>query len=123
MHDLAETADIRVEVIATREQAQRLVDNGRRAAVLVFGPDFSLKVAQASFLADGINPFFRDGVKLQEMDVKLLIDQTQLTAASIIKQVAQVTLLRVILPWMIGRAFEKLGDPHFMQMLGSEVPG
>jgi ABC-type multidrug transport system permease subunit len=32
-----------------------------------------------------------------------------------------VTLLRVILPWMIGRAFEKLGDPAFMEMMGREV--
>jgi ABC-type Na+ efflux pump permease subunit len=34
-----------------------------------------------------------------------------------------VTLLRVILPWMIGRAFEKLGEPAFMSMLAEEVPG
>src|SRR5207245_347159 len=30
---------------------------------------------------------------------------------------------RVILPWMIGRAFEKLGQPSFMSMLAEEVPG
>ena len=38
------------------------------------------------------------------------LDPTQLTAASIIEQVGQVTMLRVVLPWMIGRAFEKIGD-------------
>jgi ABC-type Na+ efflux pump permease subunit len=35
--------------------------------------------------------------------------------------VAQVTLLRVILPWMIGRAFERLSDPAFIEILGKEV--
>jgi ABC-type multidrug transport system permease subunit len=39
------------------------------------------------------------------------------------EQVAQVSLLRVILPWMIGRAFQKLGEPEFMSMLADEVPG
>jgi ABC-type multidrug transport system permease subunit len=121
--DLAQTAGIRVEVIATREEAQRLVTQSRRAAVLVFGPEFSRRVTRCSFLKEGINPFYRDGVNLSEIDAELLTDPTQLTAASIIDQVAQVTLLRVILPWMIGRAFEKLGDPAFMTLLGSEVPG
>jgi ABC-type Na+ efflux pump permease subunit len=121
--DLAQTAGIRVEVIATREEAERVVHAGRRAAVLVFGPEFSQRVAHTSFLADGINPFYRDGVRLEEIDATLLVDPTQLTAASIIDQVAQVTMLRVILPWMIGRAFEKLGDPVFMDLLGKEVPG
>ena len=31
--------------------------------------------------------------------------------------------LRVVLPWMIGRAFEKLSEPAFMSMLAEEVPG
>ena len=120
--DLAETAGIRVEILEGRAQAERAVREGARAAVLVFGPRFSERVAVTSFLADGINPFFRDGVKLQELDAELLFDPTQLTAASIIDQVGQVTLLRVILPWMIGRAFEKLGDPEFMELLSKEVP-
>ncbi len=80
-------------------------------------------MSQCSFLADGINPFYRDGVNLADLDAQPLIDQTQLTAASIIEQVGQVTMLRVVLPWMIGRAFEKLGDPVFMDLLGKEVPG
>jgi ABC-type multidrug transport system permease subunit len=120
--DLAQTAGIRLEIVESREQAERDVRNSKRAAVLVFGPAFSERVGRASFLADGINPFYRDGVNLPELDAKLLIDETQLTAASIIEQVGQVTLLRVVLPWMIGRAFEKLGDPVFMEMLGREVP-
>jgi ABC-type Na+ efflux pump permease subunit len=121
-HDLGQTAGIRVEVLSSRAQAERAVRDGKRSAVLVFGPKFSQRVAQTSFLADGINPFYRDGVKLQVLDAELLIDQTQLTAASIIEQVGQVSLLRVVLPWMIGRAFEKLGDPMFMKILSKEVP-
>ncbi len=47
-------------------------------------------------------------------------DQTQLTAAAIIDQVAQGTLLRVVLPWMIGRAFSKVGDPEFIDLLAQD---
>jgi ABC-type Na+ efflux pump permease subunit len=121
--DLEETASIRVEPLSSKEEAQRLVDDGKRAAVLVFEPNFSERVAHCSFLtqAGSINPFYRDGVQFNEVGVTLLRDPTQLAAASIIEQVAQVTLLRVILPWMIGRAFEKLGDPVFIDRLAEEV--
>jgi ABC-type multidrug transport system permease subunit len=121
--DLADSAGIRVEVFASREDAERLVVAGKRSAVLVFGPNFSRRVHECSFLAQGINPFYRDGIKLRELDAVLLRDPTQMTASSIIEQVAQVALLRVVLPWMIGRAFEKLGEPAFMSMLAEEVPG
>jgi ABC-type multidrug transport system permease subunit len=121
--DLAETAGIRVEVIPSLEEAQRLIAGSKRSAIVVFGPKFSERVHQASFLAEGINPFYRDGVKLGELDAQLLRDPTQLTASSIHEQVAQVSLLRVILPWMIGRAFQKLAEPQFMSMLADEVPG
>lgn len=121
--DLAQTAGIRLEVMESREQAERAVREGKRAAVLIFGPRFSDRVAKCSFLSEGINPFYRDGVKLQEIDAELLIDKTQLTASSIIDQVGQVALLRVILPWMIGQAFEKLGDPQFISLLGRKIPG
>ena len=123
LRDLAQTGGIRVERFTTREEAESQVRRGKRAAVLVFGPQFSRRVSQCSFLADGINPFYRDGVNPADLDAQPLIDQTQLTAASIIEQVGQVTMLRVVLPWMIGRAFEKLGDPVFMDLLGKEVPG
>src|SRR5205807_9371548 len=99
------------------------VAGSKRSAVLVFGPRFSERVHASSFLATGINPFYRDGVKLNELDAEIVRDPTQLTAASIMEQVAQVSLLRVILPWMIGRAFEKLAEPSFMSMLAEEVPG
>ena len=108
--DLTQTAGIRVEVIPDRAEAERLVQEGRRAAVLVFGPKFSRQITNCSFLAGGVNPLFREGINLQELDAELLRDPTQLTAASIIDQVAQVTTLRVVMPWMIGRAFEKVGE-------------
>jgi ABC-type multidrug transport system permease subunit len=73
------------------------------------------------YLLDGINPFYRDGVTLGKLDVELLRDETQLTAASIIEQVAQGALLRVILPWMIGRAFEKIGDLEFIDSLNERI--
>ncbi len=121
--DLAETAGIRVEVIPSVDEARALIRRSQRAAILVFGPDFSRHVHESSFLAQGLNPFYRDGVNLSELDAEVLRDETQITAASIIEQVAQVSMLRVILPWMIGRAFEKLAEPSFMSMLAEEVPG
>jgi ABC-type multidrug transport system permease subunit len=128
--DLAETAGIKVEVIDSLDTARALVGEHKRAAVLVFAPTFSDSVNKCSFLVDGINPFFRDGVKLidprlphetNRVDAELLKDGKQPGAAAIIDQVAQVSLLRVILPWMIGRAFERLSDPEFIQILGNEV--
>ena len=155
--DLNETADIRVEFVHSREEAEYLVRTGKRAAVLVIGENFSKRVERSSFLAsgwgnfftiaacfpqaghpvalalrgcldesqdalplyvhDGLNPFHRDGVNLKSLDVEVLRDPTQQTAAAIIDQVAQGSLLRVVLPWMIGRAFEKIGDPAFLALL------
>src|SRR5262249_50230158 len=103
--DLQETAEIRLEMIPDGETAERLVRDSKRPAVLVFGPDSSHRIAACSFLVDGINPFYRDGVKIDEVGAELLRDETQATTASVIEQVAQVSLLRVVLPWMIGKAF------------------
>jgi ABC-type Na+ efflux pump permease subunit len=108
--DLAQTAGIRVEVIESLDEAEQLVAGGQRAAVLVFGPKFSENVTRSSFLRGGVNPLFRDGVDFKALDAQFLTDPTQLTAASIIQQVGQVTMLRVVLPWMIGRAFQRIGD-------------
>jgi hypothetical protein len=114
LDDLGNTGGIRVEPIPDLDRAERHVRRGERAAVVVFGPDFSRRVQRCSFLADqflpekGINPFYRDGVNLAELDVTVLRDPTQGTAASIIEQVVQVTMLRVTLPWMIGRAFDEV---------------
>jgi ABC-type multidrug transport system permease subunit len=160
LDDLATAAGIKIEMLATRAEAEALVKRGRRAAVLVFGPHFSKRVARCSFLSsgcaevfavaatvpghgrpvelalrvlcderqdalplylfDGVNPFFRDGVNLDVLDAQVLRDDTQKMASAIIDQVAQVSLLRVVMPWMIGRAFEKVGDPEFMKLLGKE---
>src|SRR5262245_15237342 len=51
LRDLDETADIRVEIIPTRAEAEQLVRSGRRAAVLVIGKHFSRRVTRCSFLA------------------------------------------------------------------------
>jgi len=160
MRDLSETADIKIEMIPSRAEAERLVKESKRAAVLILGPSFSKRVQRCSFLAtgwketlilgrvyplpgdpilsalsvfyqenqnilplyleDGLNPFYRDGVRLQALEVEVLKDPTQGTAGAIIDQVAQGTMLRVVMPWMIGRAFEKIGDPAFLALLGSE---
>lgn len=118
--DLRQTANIRVELIETREMAKELIRTRRRAAVLVLGPRFSERARSCSFLADGINPFFRDGVNLAALDVEVLRDPTQTTAAAIIDQVVQGSLLRVIMPWMIGRAFERIGEPAFLELLAKQ---
>ena len=68
----------------------------------------------------GINPFEREGVRLGQLDLVVLKDPTQPTAAAIIDQVAQGTMLRIVLPWMIGRAFEKLGEPAFVAKLAAK---
>jgi ABC-type multidrug transport system permease subunit len=112
---------VRIEIISDLEEAKRLVAEHKRAAVLVFKPGFSRRVNACSFLKDGINPFHHDGVYLDRIEAELLPDGKQPAAASLIDQVAQVSLLRVLLPWMIGRAFEKLSEPDFIQLLGDEV--
>ncbi|HEY7314443.1 MAG TPA: ABC transporter permease [Gemmataceae bacterium] len=120
--DLAETAGVRVEVIrAGPEEAERLIREHKRAAVLIFEPGFTAKMNRCSFLADGLNPFHRDGVFLDKIDAQLWKDEKQPMTSAVIEQVVQVSLLRVILPWMIGRAFERLSDPEFIQLLGDNV--
>jgi ABC-2 type transport system permease protein len=119
--DLGETAGIKVKTIRTLEMAEELVRDHKRAAVVVFLPGFSDHINQCSFLVDGINPFHRDGVYLDKIDARVLTDSKQPGTAAVIEQVAQVTLLRVILPYMIGRAFDRLSDPEFIKILGQEV--
>jgi ABC-2 type transport system permease protein len=119
--DLAETAGIRIEIIPSKEEAEQLVADHKRPAVIIFEPTFSVRVQSCSFLAEGINPFFRDGVELDKVDLLLLQDSKQPVTAATINQLAQVTMLRVLLPWMIGRAFERLSEPAFIERLGKEV--
>jgi ABC-type multidrug transport system permease subunit len=118
--DLKES-DIRVEVVGNEAEARKLVEDHRQPAVLVFGPGFSNAVCHCSFLTDGINPFNHDGVDLDKIDVRLLEDRLQPAQAAIIKQVTQVTLVRVILPYMIGKAFKRLSEPEFIELLGNRV--
>ncbi|HEY3787982.1 MAG TPA: ABC transporter permease, partial [Urbifossiella sp.] len=116
--DLTATPDIRLELIADRAEAERLVASGKRPAVILFEPDFSELMNRCSFLTKSdpppLNPLGRDGVKLHVVGVSLIKDPTQPVAASVIEQVAQVTMLRVVIPWMIGRAFEYLGKLPFI---------
>src|SRR5215207_2324201 len=64
--DLAGTADIRIEMIESKEQAQALVNAGKRSAVLVFEPEFSALMHRCSFLTtatpEPLNPLYRDGI-------------------------------------------------------------
>jgi len=123
--DLSATQDIRLEVIPTREEAERLVARGSRAAVLVFEPDFSERMNRTSFLTHDtpppINPLGRDGVRMGDLGLQLIADKTQPVSAAVIEQVTQVTLLRVVIPWMIGRAFERVGDDAFMAMVAERL--
>jgi hypothetical protein len=125
LDDLAGTADIRIELIGSREEAERLVRDGRRSSVLVFEPEFSARMHRCSFLtaADppSLNPLYRDGINPAEVRLTILKDPTQQAAASIIEQVAQVTLFRVIIPWMIGKAFERVGDEEFMRLVAGKL--
>jgi ABC-type multidrug transport system permease subunit len=131
--DLVETPGIRLEILPSREQAERLIRDHKRAAVLVLQEDFSDRISRCSFLdtPGGVNPFHREGVWLDPADprntdhvdlgVRLLKDGYQYSAASIIEQVVQVSMLRVVLPYMIGQAFKKLSEPKFIDRLGEEV--
>src|SRR5262249_5829381 len=99
--DLNQSAGIRVELITSRDEAKNLVRRGKRSAILVFKPDFSRRINNCWFVDDaylkrmlkppptepGINPFYRDGVSLQALNVEMLEDPKQVLAASIMRQV------------------------------------
>ncbi len=127
IEDLANTAGIRIEVIQSTAEAEDLIRRGRRAAILVFEKNFSEQMNRCSFLTAAVppplNPLYRDGIHVNKLGLTILKDNTQSVAASIIEQVAQVTLLRVVIPWMIGRAFERIGDEEFMKVIGRKIPG
>ena len=72
------------------------------------------------YLLEGISPFNRDGVRIDRLDVELKRDKTQLMSAAVVEQAAQGTFMRVILPWMIGQAFEKIGDENFLALMGQQ---
>jgi ABC-type Na+ efflux pump permease subunit len=119
--DLASTAEIRIEIIPSREEAESLIRQGKRAAVLIFEPYFSRELHRCSFLTEAdpppLNPLYVNGIYVDKLGLTVRRDPTQQAAASIIEQVAQVTLMRVVIPWMIGKAFARVGDPPFMEMM------
>jgi len=123
--DLSATKDIRLEIIADRAEAERLIARGSRAAVLIFESEFSDRMNRCSFLSKDnlppINPLGRDGVRMSDLGLTLLVDKTQPVSAAVIEQVTQVTLLRVVIPWMIGRAFERVGDDAFMAAVAERL--
>lgn len=123
MRDLRTTDGIVLEFIETEDEAKQLVDKGDRPGVLVFGPEFSDRVGRCSFLVGGsaINPFYRDGVNLEELDLHFLYRQPKSAAAGVVEQVAQGSLMRVVLPWMIGKAFLRLSEKEFIERLGDGV--
>lgn len=128
LDDLTDTGNVRVERIPTRGEAEALVQRGDRAAVVVFQPEFSEKVDRCSFVDEPfkrnpINPLYRDGMKTRDIGVVVLADPKQQVAAAVIEQVVQVTLLRVVIPWMIGNAFEQIGTPAFMTKMNDYIPG
>jgi ABC-type Na+ efflux pump permease subunit len=122
LDDMKDTAGIRIETVSSEEEARRLVDDHKQAAVLVFEPGFSTQIKECSFLKDGINPFYRDGVDLEKIHATLIEDKDkQPYQAAIIKEVVQTSMLRVLLPYMIGKAFRKLGEPEFIDLLSKQV--
>jgi ABC-type uncharacterized transport system permease subunit len=99
--------------------------DGKRSAALVFEPDFSARMHRCSFLTHSdpppLNPLYRDGINPAEVGLTVLRDPTQVASSSIIEQVAQVSLFRVVIPWMIGKAFERVGDEQFMRMVAGKL--
>jgi ABC-2 type transport system permease protein len=127
IRDIRATKDIRVEEIPDRATADRLIAKNSRAAVIVFGPQFSARMHRASFLTKGdpppVNPLGRDGADFARVDLELLTSKTQPVSAAVIEQLTQVTLLRVVIPWMIGKAFQRVGDPAFMEFVAQKLSG
>jgi ABC-type multidrug transport system permease subunit len=126
--DLTDTGNVRVERIATRAEAQELARRGDRAAVVVLGPDFSDRAQRCSFVGEEfrpnpINPLNEYGVNLDQLDVTVLPGRNQPVGNAVLQQVVQVSLLRVIIPWMIGQAFELIGSEPFMAKMGKYVAG
>ena len=127
LDDLTNTGNVRVEEIQSRAEAEELIRKGDRAAVVVFEPDFSDRAHRCSFVGEPftinpINPLYRDGIRTREIGVTILRNPSQLVAYSVINQVVQVTLMRVVIPWMIGRAFEMIGTPPFMERMEKYIP-
>lgn len=125
--DLKDTGDIKIERLPSREEAERLKQQGKRAAVVVFGPEFSNKVDRCSFVGGEfktapINPLDRYGIRTAAVDVTVIENRFQPIGAAVVKQVTQVSLMRVIIPWMIGQAFDLIGNDLFMEKMEKYIP-
>ena len=127
LDDLADTANIRVELVSTRAEAERLVRRGERSAVVVLTQTFSDRCQHCSFVGPDfksapVNPLFRDGVRTDELGVEFITNPSQPVGSSVIQQVVQVSLLRVVIPWMIGQAFDLIGTDKFMAKMEGKIP-
>ncbi len=128
LDDLKDTGNIRIEIIPSRAEAEQLVKRGKRSAVIVFEPQFSDRVDRCSFVGaefkpDPINPLDRYGVVTERVGVTVIENPYQPIGGSVVKQVTQVSLMRVIVPWMIGGAFDLIGKPQFMKKMEAYIPG
>ncbi|MCU0705226.1 MAG: ABC transporter permease [Fimbriiglobus sp.] len=125
--DLKNTGNIKVERVASREEAEQLVRRGKRSAVVIFEPQFSERMDRCSFVGGEfriapINPMDRFGVRTSEVGVTVLENPAQPVGAAITKQITQVSLMRVVIPWMIGQAFDLIGSPLFMDRMEKYIP-
>ncbi len=127
IEDFSGTADIKVEMIPSREEAERLIQSGERAVIIILEADFSERIHRCSFVGEPfklnpINPLNRDGMNVGEVSVRILRDPTQEVAAAVVEQVVQVALMRVVIPWMIGQAFDMIGTDPFMDRMEKHLP-
>src|SRR5262249_38917025 len=108
-----------------RAEAERLLARNQRPAVIIFEPDFSERMDRTSFLSKGdpppINPLDRNGVRLERLRLTLPKDHTPPGPPAGIEQMTQGTPLRVGVRWMIGRAFQRVGDPEFMTYVAMKL--
>jgi ABC-type transport system involved in cytochrome c biogenesis permease component len=125
--DLKNTGNIKIERVPSRADAERLVQRGKRPAVVVIEPDFSEKVDRCSFVgadfkAAPINPLDRYGIRTREIGVSIVDNKFQPIGAAVVTQVTQVSLMRVVIPWMIGQAFDLIGNDLFMEKMEKYIP-
>ena len=86
--DVGEGGGLRVELIDSEEVAKDLVARGKRAAVIVFEPEFSDRMDRCSFLAKPgyvpVNPLGRDGVRLDRLALTVLRDPSELVSLDVV---------------------------------------
>jgi hypothetical protein len=52
----------------------------------------------------------------------VLTNDFQPVGSAVVKQVTQVSLMRVVIPWMIGQAFDLIGNDLFMEKMEKYIP-